>query len=271
MQSRRTGTINHTRPTGTVSRPDRSALVPASPDTHTTTDGLRHFAVHADDPRLDATLWQRDSAPTASTAMKSIDPETAARRYLALLISGSDADTCPVGPATRAVTFVLQGTETVALTGARVVRFAEHYRGTAVYGSLVTVELEPDNALLTIHAALGWPDDVDPVATISPAQAIAAAAAAPDTPDEPPTLYYYHDNHSRPARWRLVYLVAGVPTVGKAEAGRHAPDLADYVVDAHTGAMVAQLPRVQTGQTLRATLTARNERRVHPERPVARG
>jgi hypothetical protein len=116
-----------------------------------------------------------------------------------------------------------------------------------VYGSLVTVELDTDNTLLTIHAALGWPGDVDPVATISPAQAI-ATLRAPDPPDEPPTLYYYHDNHSQPVRWRLVYVVAGVPAVGGAEVRRHAPDLADYLVDAHTGAMVAQLPRVQTGR-----------------------
>jgi Zn-dependent metalloprotease len=72
------------------------------------------------------------------------------------------------------------GTETVPLTGTRTVKFRQTVNDIPVYGSLVTVELDSDNSLVGIDSALGEPEDVDPVATISPATALTAAAAAPD-------------------------------------------------------------------------------------------
>jgi hypothetical protein len=106
------------------------------------TTGLRNFAVCASDPRC---------GPLDSVEVRTVDPETAARRYLAVLTALPKTPILPVGMPTQAVEFALLGTETVALTGTRVVKFIQRYRRIPVYGSLVTVELNADNTLLTMH------------------------------------------------------------------------------------------------------------------------
>ena len=72
------------------------------------------------------------------------------------------------------------GTETIPLTGTRTVKSRQTVNDIPICGSLVTVELDEDNQLVSIDSALGEPEGVDPVATVSPAAAMAAAAAAPD-------------------------------------------------------------------------------------------
>lgn len=225
-----------------------------------TPNGLQTFAVHGDDTR-----WSRLAAANAEQAAPAVevrgisadtvDPETAARRYLTALMADPHASTLPHGVAPDAVEFVVLGTETVGLTGAKVVKFAQHYRSTAVYGSLATVELDADNTLLAIHTALGWPADVDPVATVSPAQALVAIGET-GPGEEPPKLYFYFDDQSQPAVWRLVYIARDVPNAAGTEASLKAPDLADYVVDAHTGELVARLPRTQSFAWSPTTVTA---------------
>ena len=168
-----------------------------------TENGLQTFAMHGDDARFRSTVEAMNLDLEAVTSdmqgagVEEVDPETAARRYLAALLSEPGAPGLLAG----AVDFQVLKTETVALTGTKVVKFAQHYRRIAVYGSLVTVELDADNTLLAIHTALGEPADVDPVATISPAQALAVIGDDGAT-EEPPKLYYYFDNQTTPPRWR---------------------------------------------------------------------
>jgi len=66
------------------------------------------------------------------------------------------------------------GTETVPLTGTRTVKFRQAIGNIPIYGSLVTVELENDNSLVSIDSALGEPHGVDAVASVSPADAAKA-------------------------------------------------------------------------------------------------
>src|SRR5258708_37501896 len=137
-------------------------------------------------------------------------------------MSHRDTPTSPGGISAEAIEYQVLGTETAPLTDTKVVKFAEYYRRIPVYGSLVTVELDADNALLAIHTALGEPANVDPVATVSPAQALAAIGDAATT-DEAPKLYYYFDNQAQPQRWRLVHITTDVPNAAGRGASLHAP------------------------------------------------
>lgn len=216
-----------------------------------TENGLETFAMHGDDARFRSTIdamnleVEAAASNTPVTNVEEVDPETAARRYLAALLAESLAPSPATAAATPAADYQVLRTETVALTGTKVVKFAQHYHHIPVYGSLVTVELDVDNSLLAIHTALGDPVDVDPVATVSPAQALAVIGEDGPT-EEPPKLYYYFDNQARPARWRLVYIAKDVPNAAGGEVALRGPDLADYVVDAHVGTLVARLPRTQS-------------------------
>jgi Zn-dependent metalloprotease len=222
-----------------------------------TENGLQTFAMHGDDarfrPTIEALTVEAESAggDTPIAGVEAVDPETAARRYVTAMLSE--------GPATalsaEVVDYQVLRTETVALTGTKVVKFAQLYRRIPVYGALVTVELDADNSLLAIHTALGEPADVDPVATVSPAQALAVIGEDGPT-DEPPKLYYYFDNQAHPPRWRLVYIAKDVPNAAGSELALHAPDLADYVVDAHLGILIARLPRTQSLDWSSITVTA---------------
>lgn len=123
------------------------------------------------------------------------------------------------------------------------------FRKIPVYGSLVTVELDEGNELLAINSALGDPVDVDPVASRSPAEVIQRVqqlSGAAEPPTATPRLVYYYDREA--GRWHLAYLLEDVPTPGRtpaeeARAHGHVSLLADFVVDAHTGELIAELPR----------------------------
>ncbi|WP_123784182.1 hypothetical protein [Corallococcus macrosporus] len=86
---------------------------------------------------------------------------------------------------------------------------------------------------------------MNPVATQSPAQALKvvedAAGYQRGALQAVPTLQYYFD--PKDMRWRLAYTVENVPS--RKSNNRRAPALFDYVVDAHTGALIATLPHPQ--------------------------
>jgi Zn-dependent metalloprotease len=138
-------------------------------------------------------------------------------------------------------------TETLPLTGTRTVKFRQTYNKIPVYGSLVTVEMDYKNELLAVNSSLGEPANVDSVARISPADALekvrVLAGHGPPPVEATPRLCYYYDAATN--RWRLVYVVEDVPQRSQeaTQGPGHAPLLMDYVIDAHTGDLVAQLPR----------------------------
>ncbi|WP_370585190.1 M4 family metallopeptidase [Nocardia sp. XZ_19_231] len=165
-------------------------------------------------------------------------------------------------------------TETVPLTGSRIVKFTQYRHRIPVHGSLVTVEMDGGNSLLSIGSALGEPGDVDPVATISPAdvqKAIYKDAGKSAVLTDSPRLYYYFDTNAEPNRWRLVYIAQNVqrhpPVDGSSPA---VPDIVDYVIDAHNRELVTKLPRVYTvawsADTVEALDGLGQNRRVRIER-----
>jgi Zn-dependent metalloprotease len=120
-----------------------------------------------------------------------------------------------------------------------------------VYGSLVTVELDDKNELVSLNSSLGTPDKVSPVAKISPSDALKAvekvAGYKKDFTGIVPKLNFYFDKAQ--GKWRLVFIAEDVSvrsTDSKATKDgprRVSPIYMDFIVDAHTGALVAQLPR----------------------------
>lgn len=218
-------------------------------------NGLKMFALHSLDdaskPAMANLEATRSSSPAfsfaASTGATNIDPETAARGYLdqALASKATPGFTAPIADQTPSE-FKSLGTESVPLTGTTIVKFRQNFGKIPVYGSLVTVELDDDNNLIGINSALGKPASVPPVATISAADAVKAAAKYPgytkDLTQAVPRLNYYYDVAE--SKWRLVFILEDVPVVPTTKGPT--PVLMDFVVDAHSGKVVAAVPRTPT-------------------------
>lgn len=235
------------------------------PDRNTAGNGLSTFSLHAFDASSSDTMEQLQQERAAYSTVRpegfayerELDPETVARRYLDQALA-SEAVPSFEAPVVNGVTsrFTSLGTETIPLTDTRTVKFRQTLNDIPVYGSLVTVELDKVNDLVTVDAALGTPEGVDPVAAVSPAEALSAAAAAPSgfVPDlsrAVPRLHHYFD--AAGSLWRLVYIIENVPVTAVGGGGPSAlqegeieldpPRYVDYVVDAHEAHVVAVLPR----------------------------
>jgi len=179
------------------------------------------------------------------------DPEATARQCLEQALastkpSASKAAATDLGtPEFRSL-----GAEAVPLTGTTMVKFRQTFNKIPVYGSLVTVELDRKNRCLGINSSLGEPKGVRHIAKISPEQVLAVAAKASGQPrsqlkNTPQLYYYFHPNDST---WRLAYIVENVRqrTRKTLAGGRSDALLKDYVVDAHSGRLLAALPRTST-------------------------
>jgi Zn-dependent metalloprotease len=218
-------------------------------------NGLTRFNMHALDKkseRLFAALESERSDfagfASAPTKVSDMDPESAARLYLkqALESDSVPAFTVPVADGVESEYRSL-GTESIPLTGTTMVKFRQHLNKIPIYGSLVSVELDENNDLLSISSASGKPSNVSAVAKISPAKAMDIVKKAPGLKKAldgiTPQLNYYYDVDK--SKWRLVYIAQDVP-VGPASKGKTAtriPLRMDFVVDAQSGQLVDKLPR----------------------------
>lgn len=220
-------------------------------------NGLRSFGFHTLDesshPTFDALREERRSnagfAFAEEVGLQNLDPETAARQHLLQALASNSLPTLEAPVVNGAPSeFKILGTESLPLTETRTVKFRQTYNKIPVYGSLITVELDAGNELLALNSALGDPSNVDPIAKISPATAEekvrALAHPAAKAFDQTPRLSYYFD----PAvnRWRLVYIFEDVRVNTRPRSNgneEHAPLLMDYIIDAHSGDLIAELPR----------------------------
>jgi Zn-dependent metalloprotease len=178
------------------------------------------------------------------------DPEATARQCLENALAGakrtSKADATDPGPPE----FKSLGAEAVPLTGTTMVKFRQAFNKIPVYGSLVTVEIDRKNRCLGINSSLGTPKGVRHIAKIAPEKVLAVAAKASGQPrsqlTNTPQLHYYF--HPDDGTWRLAYIVENVRQRKRkplADGGGDAL-LKDYVVDAHSGRLLAALPRTST-------------------------
>jgi Zn-dependent metalloprotease len=245
----------------------RATSVRATSASTRQSNGLTRFSMHALDKKsarqFEALKSERRGYAGfagAPTKVADMDPESAARLYLkqALESDAVPGFTAPVADGAESEYRSL-GTEAIPLTGTTMVKFRQQMNQIPVYGSLVSVELDEHNELLSISSAAGKPAKVDPVARISPAEAMAIVEKAPGLTKVldgiTPQLNYYYDVPK--SKWRLVYIAQDVP-VGPAKKGKtpsRVPLRMDFVVDAHSGQLVARLPRTAMMAAITETAT----------------
>ena len=218
-------------------------------------NGLRSFGFHSEDQAALATALTPTLATITSLEgeadLSKASAETAARHYLQNAFASDDLPAFTMGSAEETTEFKSLGTEAVPVTNSQTVKFRQFHRDIPVYGSLVTIELDEKNNLLSLNSALGEPGAVDPVAQLSPAEALAvvaeAAGYAGNRLDAVPRIFYYFDSPEE--RWRLVYFIESVfeyLTENEEANPELAQGISDYIVDAHTGAIVARVPRMHS-------------------------
>jgi Zn-dependent metalloprotease len=243
----------------TATRAPARKVARAAPADSANPTGLTGFAIDVSEPagrKAFAALTESRAsfqgfAAGAALNVKKLDPETAARIYLNQALE-SDAVKQFSRPEIETGTSDFQslGTEAIPLTGTTMVKFRQTFNKIPVYGSLVTVELDRGNECLAISSSLGTPKGVKHVATVSPVDALKVAAresgCAIRSLNQTPRLYYYFDQDKM--RWCLAYIIENVARRKRktTEGTDCDASLKDYVVDAHSGKLVAALPRTAT-------------------------
>lgn len=224
-------------------------------------NGLKSHTFHIDN--IDIKKSSKDELSPLSTApvRRSDDSETAARQYLQLAIESPSVPGL-VAPNIngKRSEFKSLGTETISFTNSKTVKFRQTFNKVPIYGSLVTVELKMNNELISINSSLGVPEHISNVASIDPAHALAIAKEKSghgnEEFDNTPRVCFYYDAEKQV--WRLIYLIEDIPVLiaeadEKQNFCRHGKDgefyfhtptlLMDFIIDAHTGEIVAELPR----------------------------
>ncbi len=206
-------------------------------------NGLNVFAMHTEQS-LQA-LESITSTPFEGWSISKLDSESAARHYID---QGWQAESLPTfNPPSDEGQHQLKcvGVEKLELTKSKVVKFRQIYKKVPVYGSLISVELEENNGLIGINSAVAQLKNINPIATLSPTSIIEQikklAGYSNDELKEVPRLYFYYDSKSE--IWRLVYITEDVRKYSMVTSP---VDHFDYVIDAHTGELVAEIPRVNT-------------------------
>jgi Zn-dependent metalloprotease len=231
--------------------------------------GFQVMAMHATEERgrrafaaLKADRPASNTFALAESLPKNLDPESAAKRILAHAFA-SRAMPSLTAPKVddEDSDFRSLGVETVPLTGTTVVKFRQQIKGIPVFASLVSVELDDDNELISLNSSMARPDLGSYVAKISPHDALKKIAAMAgygrQLPDAVPALNLFLDHKGK---WHLGYIVEDVRSRNKGKASpavHQMPLVFDYVVDALTGALVAELPR--TPAIAHGTASARDE------------
>ncbi|MGA7803319.1 M4 family metallopeptidase [Bradyrhizobium sp.] len=179
----------------------------------------------------------------------SLDPESAAKRILEHALASKAMPTLNAPKIDGAANdFKSLGVETVPLTGTTVVKFRQQINGIPVFGSLISIELDDDNEMVSLNSSIAEPGLPSYVARISPYQALKRIASEAgygrELPEAIPTLNLYRANTGQ---WHLTYIVEDVRSRKKGKKTvKDFPLVYDYVIDALTGALVAELPRTPT-------------------------
>lgn len=183
--------------------------------------------------------------------VRQLDPGRAARGALAA--TGGSGTAAPTEA--RRGDYRLIGIDKVPFSKNQIVKFRQQVSDIPVYGSIVSVELDADNNLVSVDSTLGEPSGVDPFAKIAPAQVIASvrdwAGYGTQALSTQPRLNFFYDSAGE--RWRLVYIVEDVELLRARapENGAHEEGLTryvDFVVDADSGERVAELPRTKNAE-----------------------
>lgn len=214
-------------------------------------NGLKNFTFHtadfAEELLLDFKLEKEIAFGYTNSA------EWAARTYLQRAL---DAKKIPEFTAPQLIdgsrmSLRLKRIDEQPLTGNKVLKFRQRINNISVYGSQVLVELDPVNNLISLDARMSKVQTSESWAAISPLQAKEIAQQkykiAKWPKDSIPFLYHYYSEKDK--SWKLVYLLKdlvvnteireGVPT-----HSHHLPEVLDLIINAKTGEIIAQLPRI---------------------------
>ncbi|ODG99861.1 hypothetical protein A4S05_36040 [Nostoc sp. KVJ20] len=219
-------------------------------------NGLRTFVFQASlDPVVTSlrseVLAAEPQRGDGASDLSALDAENVAQRYVKSALASSELPNFTVTEVNGQTSeFKSLGVENIPFTNTKTVKLRQYYRKIPVYGSLITVELEQDNELVSLNSALGDPVNVDAIASISPSQAIQvvreAAGYGKQHLDAMPRLNYYYDRDAH--RWRLVYIIEDVLKLDtdNVKEAHPLPEVMDYVINAHSGELISELPRTQT-------------------------
>jgi Zn-dependent metalloprotease len=212
--------------------------------------GLRSYGFHVDE-RPDAAASVRSSVRLATEANTLVGdepraPESTARDYLyEVFANESLSEITSPDINGDSSTFELLATDYSEITHNTIVRFDQRLSGVRIHGSSVTVELDRNNELVAVNSAFGEPHGIGPTPTISPedAQVIVQRYANPPAGfqlPEPELIYYLQTEEEK---WHLAFIMPDVAS--SATDSEEAPPLiADYVVDAQSGNIIAVLARI---------------------------
>jgi large subunit ribosomal protein L27 len=134
-------------------------------------------------------------------------------------------------------------------TGTTTVRFKQFYSGILLYGSLATVEFNQDRQLVSINSVIAEPKDLEISPQLRVEQVLgiindAAGYSSGELHIEPQLCFYFDDTCVN--QWRLVFIVPGIVKRNVVSQGNlPIHEVVDYVIDANTGEVFAELPRMQ--------------------------
>lgn len=196
--------------------------------------------------------------------------EAAARFYLDKLLRQDDrrAMEAVVAPEEPGLVpgLVAEREQDLRLLGTRQLRFAQTSQGIPIFGASAVVELTEARDLVSVNAHLDQVTGVDPVETLSRAEALDAVAQYTGAGIPPEAgvggrLNFYKDEDSR---WHLAWFFPGLPAEPPApeesrDAGelhgmgrRPVPVRFDYLVDAHDGEILFHYSAVPTASSIPA-------------------
>lgn len=213
--------------------------------------GLNSFSMHVTEERALSSVLRAmtGSMRRNTTVLESFDSENVARRYLSEFLQSDEFPAVTAARVNgRSCEFVCTVNKRSPLTKLQYVRFRQTYQGVPVHESMVSIELDENRELVSIATSLGDPVNVDPLATVSTAQVrdivCELAGCGAGSTNIRADLCFYLDRNAE--RWRLVYIVPHVvKTLPPETAGEvsHEPAVVDFVIDAHSGELVEELPR----------------------------
>jgi hypothetical protein len=181
---------------------------------------------------------------------------------------------------------VVESEQDLRSLGHRQVRFGQTHRSIPVFGSAAVVELTAGRELVSVSAQLDEVTGVDPVESLSRADALArveeyTGAGIPAETGVGGGLTFYKDvgTDGEPERWHLAWLFPGLPAAppaggtqtpdddaldGHGLGRRPVPVSFTYLVDAHDGAILYHYSAVPT--PCRPRPAARASTRTRPSR-----
>ena len=211
-------------------------------------NGLEKFSIHIEDaPNLGF-----QNIETLANGIPA-DAETAARNYInqAFGLDSLSGFNQPTPQDGSQLIFQLKDQHEQAITGNKTLRFRQRINNISVYGSVVTIELDEENNFVSLASSLSLASTFNSIAAISPYEARSIAMKELELKNIPkdciPLLYYYFDEKEQ--ELLLVYifkdLVLSKESVFRLkEEDDHLPEIVDLVIDASSGKIIKQLPRM---------------------------